>query len=133
MQSMGVDPSRRMLSNVISIRTLIGCILIMILCGCESRVEEFFILTNDGGSRTVVSDCLVKILSPPGHLPGQYNKKDIVLLFRDAEHKPFFKKEITLWAAEIKPAIDWKEFPKVRVSLQSNGQENVYFETIPTK
>jgi hypothetical protein len=133
MQSMGADPSHRMPSNVISIRTLIGCILIMILCGCESRVEEFFILTNDGGSRTVVSDCLVKILSPPGHLPGQYNKKDIVLLFRDAGHKPFLKKEITLWAAEIKPAIDWREFPKIRISLQSNDQENVYFETIPTR
>ena len=105
----------------------------MMLCGCGSRVEEFFILTNDGGSRTVVSDCLVKILSPPGHLPGQYNKKDIVLLFRDGGHKPFLKKEITLWAAEIKPSIDWKEFPKVRISLQSDGQETAYFVTIPTK
>jgi hypothetical protein len=101
--------------------------------GCGGRVEEFFILTNDGASKEVTTDCLVKILSPQGRLPGQYDKKDIVLLFRDAEHKPFFKKEITLWAAEIKPAIDWKEFPKVRVSLQSNGQENVYFETIRIK
>jgi hypothetical protein len=75
----------------------------------------------------------VKILSPQRRLSRQYDKKEIVLLFRDAEHKPFFKKEITLWAAEIKPAIDWKEFPKIRISLESNGQENVYFETIPTK
>ena len=103
------------------------------LSGCGGRVEEAFILTNDGSSKDVTTDCLVKILSPRGRRPNQYDSKDIVLLFRDAEHKPLFKKEITLRAAEIEPAIDWKEFPKVRISLKSNGQENVYVETIPTK
>jgi hypothetical protein len=108
-------------------------VIAVTVTGCGGRVEEAFILTNDGTSQDVATDYLVKILSPQKRLPGQYDKKDIVLLFRDAEHKPFFKKEITLWAAEIKPAIDWKEFPKIRISLESNGQENVYFETIPTK
>jgi hypothetical protein len=126
------DPSH-MPSNVIFVRALVSCILVMIVCGCGSKVEEGFILTNDGDSKDVVSDCLVKILSSSGHLPGQYGKKDIVLIFRDAEHKPVLKKESTLWAAEIKPSIDWKQFPKVRVSLQSNGQENAYFVTIPIK
>jgi hypothetical protein len=123
----------QMPSHMISIRTLICGISFMTLCGCRSRVEEFYILTNDSGSGTLVSDCFVKVLSQPGHLPGQYENKDFVLIFRDGEHKPFLKKRITLWAAEIKPSIDWKEFPKVRISLQSNGQESAYFVTVPTK
>jgi hypothetical protein len=103
-------------------RSFVSCILIVILCDCKERVEEGFILTNDTNSSTVVSDCFVKIISPSGQLPRDYNKKDIVILFRNSEHKPFLKKEMTLWASEIKPRIDWKEYPKVRVSFYNDHE-----------
>lgn len=122
-----------MLKRALVARIIAVAVIAAAVSGCGGRVEEAFILTNDGASKDIASDCLVKILSPRGRRPGQYDKKDIVLLFRDTEHKPILKKAITLSAAEIKPAIDWREFPKIRISLESNGQENVYFETIPTK
>ena len=109
---------------------LIGSVLAIMVWGCKSRVEEGYIFANDGVSRTLVSDCFVKISTAPGQLPGQFNNKNVALLFRDAAHKPFFKKEIALRATQIKPSVDWRDFPKVRVSLQYSGQEHVYVVTI---
>src|SRR2546423_8569763 len=113
-----------MTKRALVVQIMAVAVIAAALTGCGGRVEEAFILTNDGASKDLSADCLVKILSPQRRLPGQYDKKDIVLIFRDAEHKPLCKKEITLWAAEIKPTIDWREFPKIRISLQSNGKEN---------
>src|SRR2546423_11989307 len=122
-----------MTKRALVVQIMAVAVIAAALTGCGGRVEEAFILTNDGTSKDVATDCLVKILSPQRRLPGQYDKKDIVLIFRDAERKPLLRKEITLQAAQIKPSIDWKEFPKVRIFLQSNGQESTYFVTIPTK
>ena len=122
-----------MTNRALVVQIVAVAVIVTAVSGCGGRVEEAFISTNDGASKDVAADCLVKILSPQKRLPGQYDKKDIVLLFRNAERKPLLRKEITLQAAQIKPSIDWTDFPKVRISLLSDGQENVYFETIPTK
>jgi hypothetical protein len=115
-----------MRSPTIAIIALVAYFSIMVLSGCRSRVEEAFILTNDGHSKDVVSDCFVKIVSPPGRLPSEYNKKDIVLVFRDANHKLMLTKKIAVWGSEIKPSIDWTTFPEVRISLKGDGHEAIY-------
>jgi hypothetical protein len=114
---------------------LMSIILCGVLFGCKGRVEQVFIINNDNAShRGVIVDCFVRILSPPGQIPRDYNVKTIYLLFRDAEHQTVFNKEIEISAAQIKPKIDWRAYPQVQISFKNDSsEERVYSVTLPER
>ena len=91
-----------------------------LLAGCHGGFEEIFIHKNDFGGPANVSDCFIKILS---RAPNEYNEKHILLFFRDRTHEPIMKKAITVSASRIRPEVDWQQFPKVKVTLMSQGQQ----------
>jgi hypothetical protein len=92
-------------------------LLFLILSGCKPSSDEAFIVKNDSGANSLVYDCFIDIQSPPGESPNNFNKKTVRLFFRDPKGRAILERDITLSVTDIKPKIDWAEFPKVKISL----------------
>jgi hypothetical protein len=94
--------------------------VLLTACHSHSKVEETYILKNDSGRQATVKDCFIAVVS---RARFEYNEKHVLLSFRNDKSEPIINREFTYSASEIKPKVDWRQYPMVIVSLLSQEQQ----------